>query len=460
MIRKIIFFLLFIFGTNLIFAESEMSEVCFNDLMSRNSIDVEYDEYIKSIDKSNYFPHSKPWDGLMFTNNVVYLKFYPFGQESSFRYEHNFVEQLRYGKLNWPNSHEYLFFEQYVKDPNKENYEFSGCGYINLEPRGEYTYNTLKGEDFWGCPHQESSQDFEVDENKIYKTHTVECYDYENERHSYFRVDRILYNKPEIYFNAYEVAKNHGEMKQRFYGENFNKFNSMYLRKVAHEEEDYVNHLRLGVIPIKWLFNEYQELSYIPLKLEIDRTDSVEVLYHELTIGNKTTFRDSYNNKVMIELEKDRFKDFFYGVSDIDSQFEISTYRDIEKTCGDKENLECIGKELTNKFLTMSDNIYSINFFVNVVMEAENEQYEFNNPLKIAYVFENEELIFGDFDYYHNEIPEEKLATLDDSVYEPFSTTVVSEEPIKTDWTIFILTFVVVFILIIISVVHHHRHKP
>lgn len=430
----------------------DLNRDCFDMLLEKNSdFQINYEDYKNSIDLSEFYAHPKPWDSLEFSEDVVFLKFYPYGEETSFQYEMNEYEILKYGSIDWPQSHENMFFEIYVSNPNEGVKQFAGCGNINLLAVAPYNLQNLDGDKFWGCPADESILTYDDLDGWFFKRSENNCYNYNNDNFAQFNVDRILLNDENLYVNLYEVGKKHSNLRNIFSTqEDLRKFGDMFYRKLANQDNDYAQYLKRGFLPLKWYYNGYETMNYIPLKDTIEMLRYPDVLIHLDDNPEEDYLRDTYRREIFTSLNNEEFLSFLNEIVLIDNNFEISNYRNIETKCNDLADLECIGKNFTKSLFEISDNVYAVNFFLDVVMSIESSSYEFKDLNKIEYIIDNQMSIYEN-DYDSQDIIEENKKD---------STQVIDfEEESETNVFMIVLINVIIVLSVIAVFVFVKRKK-
>ncbi|MCA9495505.1 MAG: hypothetical protein KC589_01065 [Nanoarchaeota archaeon] len=398
-----IFFLFLISSISGVYSTSIVDDKnsCFNNLISQDSqlSSVSYDDYSTAMTKSDFYPHYAPWDGLRFYEEVVSLKFYKYGENSAYEHELEDTEIQKMGTIGWPSLSKYTFFEIYVQDPKLKNSQFAGCGVMYLEPKANYTYDTLLRKDFWGCPLEESFQDYkDLDEKWFFKTYTNNCYDNNYKPYSLIRYDRVLLDDPNLYINLYDISKIHGEFKERFYnGSDFSYFAEMYPKKLYNYAGDYKIYLRNNLLLLDYIYNDLENYNYVPVKDNIMFLNNPSIVTRmDNGLFEEDVLEDyEFRKKMFYTLKYEDFILFLDGITSIENNFDMFKYREeIVAKCESHTNVSCIGISLTNYLKEFSDNVHSVNFFVDTVLDYENSYYNFSSESKMDYVIENKKYIF------------------------------------------------------------------
>lgn len=351
------------------------SEQCFEKLITEANLEIKYKDIENDLKNSNYYPQMKYWDGLHFSTPRIYLKFGKYGTKSSFKFEHDKYEINKYGELNWENSYEYMFFEQYITDDNN-NYHFSGCGFIHLKPLGNYTYQTLVNDLYWGNTINDSDSSIKDYGDYLYKKIETNSYDIYEDPFAEFNVHRIIINDDTLPFNLYEISKNHGIMFENIKAitETLN-FVKLYSKKVVNVYPEVSKDLRIGFLPMNYFVNEYENLKFEPLKNSINFLMYPSIFVNAEIKFEKTELDGSYQKLVFLGLNKKNFETFLYELAKIDNEFSMTEFRNVEVNCLSKTNYECIGKGLIDYLYTISNNQYAVNYFADLVLRQENENY-------------------------------------------------------------------------------------
>ena len=393
---KNLFFLMFVF-LGLSSGVFGANQECFDKLMDKNpGLDVNFVDYQRGVDASDFYVHPKPWDSLDFSEDVVFLKFYGFGEKTVFVYDNSEFEKIKFGSLNWPANSEYMFFEMYVSAPGSSEKGFAGCGYINTVAKAPYTSKTITGDKYLGCPGDESFQEYESDGEWIFKRLLNNCYDYDGNNFVGFNIDRVFVNDESLYVNMYEVTKNHAQLKERFLNsEDFDGFSNSYYPKLANYDKPFVDYLKKGLVPLKWEFGPYANVEYYPLKQNIDLLKSPRFVASVDGQVEGFDIMSTYRGKVFLTLKKDEFFRMLDEIIVLDNSFDIEEYRMMGVECENLENEDCIGLALTEKLLESSRDVYAVNFFVDTVLSAENEYYILDDSEKIDELIGKKKLIFG-----------------------------------------------------------------
>jgi hypothetical protein len=180
---KLNFFLLIIgiLLTTSVFADEtkENRQECYDYISKQyTNLEIYPDDYYllrNNLDELQYTPMKRTWTNLNFIEPFVFVKLYHFGEKSSFKYDYREYEKSKFGSMLWPNNHEYQYFEQYSVKPNSSDYQFEGCGVINMRPVGDYTLNTITNEDNYFLNVYEWK--FDVDEESPYSLSTFSCFE-------------------------------------------------------------------------------------------------------------------------------------------------------------------------------------------------------------------------------------------------------------------------------------------
>lgn len=369
---------------------NENNEACFETLLSeveesKNLHTV--NEIMDSLEYSNHLvPHSKYWDGAYFYNDRIYMKFYPLGSKSSFKYELSEIETNKFGSMDWNYSYEYMYFEQYFKDLDN-SMKFNGCGLIRIEPRGNYTYSNIDNSLYWGSTNQDSNASFKDSDSYVYSYIRNPSLDINQNPFVLFEIHRILINNDSIGINYYDLSKNQVSLYERVGSEVTNEeLSYLFGNKLLNTYSNFSKDFRIGLLPYDFYLNELEEIRYIPLRDSIKKMifpSSIE------SIKNKelnSSLSNSYMIKTFSDLNKVEFRNMLIELHRIDKGFNISKFRSIENNCLSKYNFECIGDNLTKYLYTMSNGSHSVNYFVDLIMTNENNLHNLNSTY-VDYIY-------------------------------------------------------------------------
>lgn len=376
--NKILISILVLLGLliNVYSATSISSKICFEKLIEEANLNIKYEDIDNDLKNSDHYAQMKYWDGLHFSKPRIYLKFGKYGTKSSFEFEHDKFEIIKYGRLEWENSYEYMFFEQYITDDNN-NYHFSGCGFIHIKPLGNYTYQTLINELYWGNTINDSDTSIKDYQDYLYKKIETSSYDIYEQPFAEFNVHRIIINDNSLPFNLYEISKNHGIMFDNLKSiVQTSDFVKLYSKKIVNVYPEVSKDLRIGFLPMNYFVNEYENLKFEPLKNSINFLMYPSIFVNAEIKGENTTLDGSYQKIIFLGLEKKEFETFLYELAKIDNEFSMVKYREIETNCLSKTNYECIGEDLIKYLNTISNNQNAVNFFTDLVLRQENENYK------------------------------------------------------------------------------------
>lgn len=228
--KLVVFFVALLMFSTLVFSTSR--EDCFDELSNYYDFDadgIEYSDYQDGF--SSYYVLDEPFLRLPFEDPIIYIRFNNVGIESS----------LKAG--DWPTYNEYNFFEIYIDNPNTFDFQFASCGYMKLEPLGDYDFNNLDVSDFKSQDLFSYSFDFDLNKPnfRIFET-TYDTIDVNNDPFVGWELLRVLYKQNGLYFQQYNLVDDYKQAFQDYKEGQFDSF-SYYKTDIINSGADFAKHL-------------------------------------------------------------------------------------------------------------------------------------------------------------------------------------------------------------------------
>lgn len=375
----------------------ENRQACYNYLKEYyKDLDIFPNDYYilrNNLDSTSYTPMKRTWTNLNFVEPFVFVKLYHFGERSSFVYDYREYEKSKFGSMQWPNNHEFQYFEQYSIHPNSTEYEFEGCGIVNMKPVGDYTLNTVTNEDNYFLNVFEWKYDVDEEDpyslsiEKVSKQLNIDMEE-SIEWHStsyYINNYDAFFNEYKMFFD-YAFAIDQFKRGERYYWQSFEE-------KMYWKYPELRPYLRYGSVYAKTFFEDVPKVEYFKLK---------ELLLTFIPINEQTKYlRDregigiSYAHEVFTYLNITETDDMVQGMIAIDRGSDPEIYFNMIAACETEVDYNCIGKGLTNYYSSLTNNVHSVNVMVELYME-ENYWYNLSDLDTIQKVIENEVYLFGE----------------------------------------------------------------
>lgn len=407
--RILLIFVLFVCVFEFGFAN--VQEDCFEVLNEKYSFDFSYQEFRKEVDNSQFAPLTKSWVNLDFIEPIYFVKLYHFGERSVFKYDFMEFEKGKVGSMEWPNNYEFQVFEQYLKNPVTQKYEFMGCGFIEMIPRGSYTLKNLTNDANFRINTNNWRVDYNIEDDKILFEQFAPGFDINKESSVDWNSFIIFYKNDELFFNEGDLIPYFTKSVNEYKNGNiylYVGFEKYVLEKYPKLKE----HLRTGFISSDNYYNSVSDLKFYALKdLFKYFTDP---LAQEFYLRNRNELNVSYSKVLLLNLNFTQTNDLFEELYYLDGIFFDLDLFEIEKSCLDIQNVSCIGERITNELLKYSGDNYSINVLVDLYLTENNPFYNFSNEVIINDYIKNKYLIF---DSNNSERLEKKLLNLNNLDY-------------------------------------------
>lgn len=169
------------------------------------------------------------------------------------------------------------------------------------------------------------------------------------------------------------------------------------IQKLYNYAGDYKIYLRNNLLLLDYIYKDLENYKYTPVKDNIMFLNNPSIVTRMDNGLFETEVLEDYHfrKQIFYTLKYEEFIPFLDGLTTIETRFNMFDYRQIVASCESHENVSCIGYHLTEYLKEFTDNVHSVNFFVDTILDYENSYYNFTSQKKMDYVIENKKYIFS-----------------------------------------------------------------
>lgn len=232
--KLLIILFFFVFFVNVVFAD--IQEDCFDELVLKENFEgFNYSDFRDSLDSSSYYEWLMPFESLDFTDEIVSVKLYLYG---------DFVTNFNVG--DWPDSREYMIFEMYNSNPMNMERDYSGCGFIKINPLGSYNlnYNQISNANYQS--NLLMTYNYDVSQNaNFYKYYfDVDSIDTNDNNFVNWEVFRVFVKDDNLFFPQYGIIPLYNDAIDDYQLNNNQAAISNYQSNISLSGEDWAEYLR------------------------------------------------------------------------------------------------------------------------------------------------------------------------------------------------------------------------